>query len=146
MGNTANGHTALTSNTSGRNNTANGYQSLYFNTTANFNTATGAFSLLNNNGIRNTATGHVALYTNTSGNNNTATGSEALYLNTVGVFNSAHGVNALYKTLVAAIIPQKELMHCTTIHRVLLMQQSAVEHFIRILRVKQIPDLVIIQM
>jgi uncharacterized coiled-coil protein SlyX len=110
--NTAEGHDALSSLTTGANNTAVGFDALFSitdgsedtatgslalaNDTGGFNTAYG-FSALNSNttGILNTATGRNALLSNTTGFNNTATGSAALSSNTTGNFNVATGRVAL---------------------------------------------------
>jgi hypothetical protein len=112
--NTANGVSALYSNTTGSNNTANGFYALYSNTTGNSNTANGVSALYSNttggnntaNGVsalrsnttggNNTASGLYALYSNTTGSSNTASGGSALYSNTTGGSNTANGVSALY--------------------------------------------------
>src|SRR6266540_3175272 len=94
--NTANGAFALFSNTEGFNNTATGALSLSSNTTGSDNTANGAFALLSNTeGINNTATGDSALASNTIGKFNTAHGFKALFSNTEGFNNTAVGVQAL---------------------------------------------------
>jgi hypothetical protein len=100
--NTAEGTSALFSNTTGFGNTAIGFQALTNNTTGDFNTATGSFALVDNEtGHDNTATGPGALGTNITGSNNTATGSGALCgcvyedLDT-GNNNTATGFQALY--------------------------------------------------
>jgi trimeric autotransporter adhesin len=95
-GNTAEGHAALFSLTSGAYNTALGFLSLRSNTEGSFNTATGAGTLLLNTGEENTATGAGALLSNTEGAGNTADGAFALFFNTTGSYNSANGRHALF--------------------------------------------------
>jgi len=95
--NTANGSNALFSNTIGFYNTANGRSALYSNTTGNSNTANGITALYSNTtGYYNTANGYQALFSNTTGFSNTANGRSALYSNTTGFSNTANGSNALY--------------------------------------------------
>ena len=95
--NTAEGHDALFSLTTGVSNTAVGFDALYYNNTGNQNTATGFASLFKNTaGMFNTADGFRALYSNTIGHDNTANGVQALFSNTTGIYNTASGVNALY--------------------------------------------------
>ena len=95
--NTANGSSALQSNTTGNDNTANGFQALYSNTTGNDNTANGFQALyLNTTGFRNTANGRNALSSNTTGSLNTANGRNALSFNTTGNRNIANGYRALF--------------------------------------------------
>ena len=73
--NTAIGHKALYSNTTGYSNTANGSDALFSNTTGIYNTANGYYALYyNTTGYDNTANGFAALYSNTTGNYNTALG------------------------------------------------------------------------
>ena len=94
--NTANGSSALQSNTTGNDNTANGFQALYSNTTGNDNTANGFQALyFNTTGSNNTANGSYALISNTTGGYNTANGSSALQSNTTGFRNTANGSSAL---------------------------------------------------
>jgi hypothetical protein len=117
--NTAEGHNALFSLTTGVANTAMGWFSLFNNTDGSFNTGIGAGTLLfnigdqstfegventavgaaallfNTTGTDNTATGVAALLNNTEGSNNTATGDFALYSNTTGNLNTADGLSAL---------------------------------------------------
>jgi len=96
-GNTANGHSALYSNTSGSYNTATGRAALYVNTTGTCNTAHGYYALFaNSTGSNNTALGHFSLLWNTTGSNNTASGYQSLYTNTIGANNTANGYQALY--------------------------------------------------
>ena len=83
-GNTAEGHSALFSLTTGTYNAAVGFFSLRSNTEGNLNTATGAGALFLNTADENTATGAAALLTNTTGLRNTATGAFALFANTEG--------------------------------------------------------------
>jgi hypothetical protein len=95
-GNTAEGHNALFSLTTGPFNTANGYEALRANTTGEANTANGARALASNTiGHDNTANGFQALYLNTTGNYNIAIGSDALHDNITGRGNTATGYQAL---------------------------------------------------
>jgi Chaperone of endosialidase len=100
-GNTAEGHTALLSLTTGGFNTAVGFLSLGSNTVGSFNTGVGAGTLLanvgggNGEGSQNTATGAGALLSNSTGADNTANGAFALSSNTTGVANTATGNGAL---------------------------------------------------
>jgi hypothetical protein len=100
-GNTAEGHNALLSLTSGTVNTAVGFLSLESNTTGQLNTAVGAGTLSANTGSQNTATGAVALFRNTVGLQNTASGSFALGSNTEGSDNTANGALALLSNTTA---------------------------------------------
>ena len=93
-GNTAEGQSALFSNTTGTYNTAIGLFSLKTNTEGSFNTATGAATLLLNNAGNNTAFGAAALLLNADGSNNTGIGAFALLNNTVAG-NTAVGSGAL---------------------------------------------------
>jgi uncharacterized coiled-coil protein SlyX len=95
-GNTAEGHLALGSLTTGIYNNAVGIYSLLSLTTGNFNTATGAGALLSNTADQNTATGAGTLLSNTTGGFNTANGTFALFSNTTGGNNTAMGVRALF--------------------------------------------------
>ncbi len=93
--NTANGDSALSSNTSGFRNTATGAGTLFGNTTGPANTAYGFKALTNNtSGGTNTANGYQALASNTTGTGNTAVGNGALDANTTGGNNIALGVAA----------------------------------------------------
>ena len=111
-GNTAEGHNALLSLTTGTYNTAIGLFSLEINTEGNFNTGVGAGTLLantahqntaigagallsNSSGVKNTANGAFALFRNAAGNSNTASGVAALFSNSTGFNNTANGYNAL---------------------------------------------------
>jgi hypothetical protein len=95
-GNTANGVSALKSNTYGNYNTANGVSALQNNTTGSQNIATGFNALLSNTtGNNNTAIGITALRLNSTGSQNTATGVNALFTNTTGIQNTATGHGAL---------------------------------------------------
>ncbi len=94
-GNTAEGHDALLSLTSGLYNTAAGLYSLRALTGGSFNTAIGAGALLLNTANENTAIGAGALLNNTTGAANTAIGESALFVNTTGTQNTATGANAL---------------------------------------------------
>jgi len=94
--NTANGQSALQSNTTGFNNAANGYFALGENTVGVFNTAIGSVALQSNTtGNNNTASGMGALNENTMGSDNTANGTFALLRNTTGNSNTANGLAAL---------------------------------------------------
>ena len=95
--NSAIGHDALYSNTTGDFNTAIGRATLGSNTIGYMNTAIGTSALgSNNEGFFNTATGGGSLQLNTTGMNNTATGANALAKNTIGNNNTAQGASALY--------------------------------------------------
>jgi trimeric autotransporter adhesin len=94
--NTAFGDRALLNNTGGNYNTSVGAFALFSNTTGSGNTATGYRTLLNNDtGSGNTVSGFNALVTNSSGGYNTTTGAFALYSNTTGSYNAAFGTAAL---------------------------------------------------
>ena len=94
LSNTALGHQALLSNTTGFDNTAHGDAALRNNTTGYQNTALGYQALMSHTtGIRNTATGTYALKNNTTGWRNTANGAFALY-DATGSKNLALGYNA----------------------------------------------------
>ena len=96
-GNTAGGHGALDSLTTGENNTALGAGSLRQNTKGNDNTAVGSLALRNNtSGNANTATGDGALRENTTRHENTADGTDAMGQNTTGFVNTAVGRSALF--------------------------------------------------
>src|SRR6266550_2231109 len=102
-GNTAEGHNALFSLTTGPFNTANGYEALRANTTGEANTANGARALASNTiGHDNTANGFQALYLNTTGNYNIAIGSDALHDNTTGRGNTAIGEVALQQNTIGS--------------------------------------------
>ncbi len=93
--NTALGHLALQSNTTGKGNTAIGAYALRSNDTATYNTATGFGALpADTTGSANTALGSFALNANTTGAGNTAVGKLALYFGN-GSANTALGVAAL---------------------------------------------------
>jgi hypothetical protein len=101
--NTATGDSALFSNTIGSDNTATGFAALSSNTEGNFNTAIGGSALNNNStGGFNTASGASALFSNTDGGFNTATGFQALGNNTTGSDNTATGFHALNSNTVGA--------------------------------------------
>tara|TARA_R110000765_G_scaffold31962_1_gene74685 strand:- start:326 stop:1576 length:1251 start_codon:yes stop_codon:yes gene_type:complete len=101
--NTANGHSALYSNTTGAFNTASGYQALFSNTTGSYNSCHGYQVLRSNTGgVSNTASGLQALYYNTTGNYNSSHGVEALNRNTTGINNTASGYRALYSNTSAS--------------------------------------------
>lgn len=96
-GNTAIGFHTLFSNTTGTQNTANGAEAMFSNSTGTANTAIGVIALGDNtSGSRNTATGQQALFSNTSGSRNTATGYSALETNVTGDHNAAFGWTALF--------------------------------------------------
>ena len=93
--NTAIGHQALYSNSTGTNNTAIGKNAL-FNSIGSFNTGIGVSALNSNlNGGSNVAVGVNASQANTSGTGNTALGLTAMYANTTGNYNTAIGRGAL---------------------------------------------------
>jgi len=93
--NTANGLSALGSNTTGLGNTAGGVNALLNNTTGSENTASGINALgSNTTGYQNTASGVDALVGNTVAFGNTASGFSALYYNTTGSNNTAVGTYA----------------------------------------------------
>jgi uncharacterized coiled-coil protein SlyX len=94
--NTAEGHNALLSLTTGSANTAVGWSSLLSNAEGSFNTATGGGALLFNTRDENTAFGAATLLFNTTGFKNTAVGSTALLNNATGVGNTAIGSQALF--------------------------------------------------
>jgi hypothetical protein len=95
-GNTAEGHDALLSLTSGTDNTALGKNALEANTTGSNNTANGSDALkANTTGFGNTANGADALQDNIDGDNNTACGFQAMKSNTTGSLNTAIGFAAL---------------------------------------------------
>ena len=95
--NTALGAGALHKNTKGNHNTAVGSQSLRDNSEADANTAVGSQALSSNtSGTSNTATGNYALVNNTTGHGNTADGRDAMILNTTGDVNTAIGQSALF--------------------------------------------------
>ncbi|HEY4289598.1 MAG TPA: tail fiber domain-containing protein [Puia sp.] len=90
--NTAIGHQAMYSNTSGNTNAATGYQAMYANTEGGGNTANGYWSLRNNTtGGSNTAIGYQSMLSNTIGNGNTVNGDNALSSNINGSNNTATG-------------------------------------------------------
>ena len=95
--NTAEGTSALFSNTSGTDNTAIGFQALLSNTTGGGNMAIGSQALSSNTtGNNNTADGYESLFSNTTGGLNTASGYQALFFNTGGFDNAAFGDEALF--------------------------------------------------
>jgi len=94
--NTANGVSALASNTSGANIVAVGYQAGNKNTTGGNNTLVGyqaGYSNLVNGNI--TLVGYQAGYFNTANSAITAVGYQALYNNTTGQYSAALGASAL---------------------------------------------------
>jgi uncharacterized coiled-coil protein SlyX len=100
-GNTAEGQSALFSQTTGLYNTAVGIFSLLSVTDGNFCTGVGAGALLANTADGNTATGAGALFSNTDGQGNTANGEFALFTNTDGFNNTATGAGALQNNTTA---------------------------------------------
>jgi hypothetical protein len=94
-GNTAEGQSALASQSTGIYNTAVGIYSLLSLTDSNFCTGVGAGTLLVNTADENTATGAGALFSNTTGSGNTANGTFALFSNTTSSGNTAIGDRAL---------------------------------------------------
>jgi len=106
--NTAYGVSALYSNVANTHSTAIGYQAMYYayngtsgmdahNTAVGFQALLGSSSPASNTGRYNTAVGGNALYSNTSGNDNTSIGVFTLYYNTTGTYNTATGYDALYR-------------------------------------------------
>ena len=78
------------------NNTAIGHNALYTNTTGSYNNAVGINALKSNiSGGDNNAIGDCALQNNTTGEGNTACGSMTLYSNIAGSYNTALGGYAL---------------------------------------------------
>jgi hypothetical protein len=113
--NSAVGHNALSSNSTGSFNSAFGqyalssnlysfnsafgYAALRENTTGQSNSAFGAGALLlNETGYANSAVGDGAMSSNDSGNYNTAVGRNALLSNTTGNYNSVVGKDALFSS------------------------------------------------
>jgi len=95
--NTALGHFALSSNTTGVNNTAGGSYALFSNSSGTFNTAVGSSAMYSNTtGSQNVAIGDGSMQLNTVGSFNTANGSGSLHSNTIGSYNTATGYQALY--------------------------------------------------
>jgi len=94
--NTAEGHQALLSLTTGQHNTADGYRTLYRNTVGNDNTAIGFEALFDNIG----AGGELPV-----GNHNTAIGSQALHSDPDGDENTAIGYQALFNQKGGGFIP-----------------------------------------
>jgi hypothetical protein len=93
--NTAFGHQALFSNTTGTAHVAIGYNALY-KTTADNNVGIGVNSLYNTTtGQNNVALGYASYYTNITSSDNTAIGTNAGYFQTGGA-NTAVGSSALY--------------------------------------------------
>jgi hypothetical protein len=93
-GNTADGHLALASITTGLYNSAFGIYSLLSLTDGNFCTGVGAGTLLSNTADENTATGAGALLSNVTGTDTTADGAFALLSNTA-TGNTAIGARSL---------------------------------------------------
>jgi hypothetical protein len=99
-GNTADGHLALASLTTGTYNSAFGVFSLLSLSTASFDTGLGAGTLFTDNGGTNTAVGAGALFSNKTASANNAVGAFALFTNDSSGngsanFNNAFGRNAL---------------------------------------------------
>jgi hypothetical protein len=109
VSNTADGHNALLSITTGIHNSAFGFDALLSNTDANFNTAVGSVALLLNTGTENTAVGTAALINNTTGDSNTAVGTFALFKNATGPFNTAVGFDALLNSTANANVAVGDL-------------------------------------
>jgi Chaperone of endosialidase len=95
VSNTADGHNALLSLTTGIYNSAFGFDALLSLTDGKFCTAVGGATLLLNTANENTAVGAGALLSNTSGPRNTADGTFALFNNSAGQDNTAIGDRAL---------------------------------------------------
>jgi uncharacterized coiled-coil protein SlyX len=94
--NTADGHLALASITTGIYNSAFGFYSLLSLTEGQFCTGLGGATLFVNTGSENTAVGAAALFHNVDGADNNAVGAFALFFNVSGFFNNAHGRNVLF--------------------------------------------------
>jgi hypothetical protein len=93
--NTADGHLALGSVTTGIYNAAFGTYSLLSLTDGSFCTAVGGATLMLNTGSENTAVGAGALLSNTAGSSNTAVGAFAGFSNSGGTGDTAIGNRAL---------------------------------------------------
>ena len=99
QGNSAFGHEALISNTTGDRNTAIGYQAIRHNATGGENTAVGYEALRASSGNsthNNTAIGAYTMYSISTGNENVAIGNQALYHNGSGTKNTAIGRNSMF--------------------------------------------------
>jgi len=95
--NTAVGHQAMRSNTTGEDHVSVGWLTLYHNTTGHSNTAIGRTALYSNTtGTSNVAIGRDALRLNTTGSTNTSIGRESSYSNTTGQYNTVCGYQSLY--------------------------------------------------
>jgi hypothetical protein len=94
--NTAIGHNALRSVTTGAFNAAAGANALFYNGTGHSNAAFGSNAMFyNSSGYGNAAVGQSALFRNTTGDSNAAVGDSAMRSNTSGAGNAAVGANAL---------------------------------------------------
>jgi len=93
--NTADGHLAMASITTGIYNSAFGFYSVLSISDQSFDTGVGAGALLLDTAGTNTAVGAGALFSNTSGFGNNAFGTFALFSNISGFFNNGHGHNCL---------------------------------------------------
>lgn len=94
--NTAVGHWALKTNTSGALNIAIGGLSLWRNTTGSSNIAVGSSTLSKNTtGIRNTALGSTTMLNTTTGNDNVAVGNNSMNQNSTGYGNTAVGFSTM---------------------------------------------------
>src|SRR6266540_3382145 len=100
VSNTADGHLALASVTTGIYNAAFGIYSLLSLTDGRFCTGVGAGTLLLNTADENTAVGAGALLSNSTGSGNTANGVQALESNTEGFSNTAIGDSALFNNTI----------------------------------------------
>ena len=114
--NTAEGHKALFSLTTGTDNTALGWLSLQALTTGKLNTGVGAWTLALNTSDYNTACGAAALLFNGTGFDNTAVGTAALLFNTIGEGNTATGAFALYSNTEGDFNTGKRRVHVVFQH------------------------------
>jgi len=99
QGNSAFGHEAMITTTTGDRNTAIGYQSLRHNATGGENTAIGYEALRASSGNsthNNTSIGAYTMYSLSTGNENIAVGNQALYYNATGTKNTAIGRNSMF--------------------------------------------------
>jgi hypothetical protein len=99
LSNTADGHLALGSLTTGIYNSAFGFYAALSISDASFDTAVGAGALLVDTAGTNTAVGAGALFSNSTGSDNNAFGTFALFNSTTGFFNNAVGHEALFSNV-----------------------------------------------
>jgi hypothetical protein len=99
LSNTADGHLALASLTTGIYDSAFGFYAALSISDASFDTAVGAGALLVDTAGTNTAVGAGALFSNSTGSDNNAFGTFALFNSTTGFFNNAVGHEALFSNV-----------------------------------------------